>query len=597
MKELEYPFDSDYIIRKRKSLKKALLAEEGASARLKKRIAVLGGSTTANVVQVLDLFLLNYGIEGTFYESEYNQYYEDAVFGNSKLNSFRPDVIYIHTCIHNIMSFPTLAEKSAEEKLMAEFSRFRTVWEKLEERFGCTIIQNNFELPDWRLLGNKDASDPAGRVSFVNRLNLLFAEYAGTHSHFFLNDVNYLSAYLGLTRWCDPFYWNMYKYCPSVPLIPELSFSVANIIKSLYGKNKKALVLDLDNTLWGGVVGDDGPENLEIGTETAKGETFHAFQEYLKMQKDLGIILNIDSKNDYENAIAGLQTDGSVLHPEDFILIKANWQPKDQNLLEIAGELNLGADSFVFVDDNPAERHIVSAQIPGIAVPEIGEPEQYIRVLDRSGFFETTTVSADDAGRSEMYKANAERSKLKASFADYQDYLKSLNMCAEIAPFSGEYIPRIAQLTNKSNQFNLTTLRCSVPEIEEMAAGENWVTLYGKLKDRFGDNGVVAVQAAEILSDPDDPGKKEAHIRLNLMSCRVLKRDMEYAMLDVLAENARKKGAETLVGYYYPTKKNGMVAELYTDLGFTKEGDRWKLQLASYEPQCRVIEIREKSET
>lgn len=593
MKELEYPFDPDEIIRKRKSLRRELLAEEGASARLKKNIAVLGGSTTANVVQVLDLFLLHHGIEGKFYESEYDKYYEDAMFGNPELDSFQPDVIYIHTGIHNIKAFPKPSDNAAQvqTKLDAEFGRFQAMWKKLEETHGCAVIQNNFEYPDWRLYGNSDATELTGRVHFVSRLNSLFADYAREHTNFYIHDVNYLSAYTGLTAWCDPFYWNMYKYCPAVPLIPELCHSVANMIKSLYGKNKKALVLDLDNTLWGGIVGDDGVENLKIGPETAGGETFSDFQEYLKAQKDLGILLNIDSKNDHENAIAGLKAKGSVLSPEDFICIKANWQPKDRNLEEIASELNLGADSFVFVDDNPAERHMVASQIPGIAVPEIDGPENYIRILDHSGFFEVTNLSADDAARNEMYKANAERSKLQATFADYEDYLKSLSMTAEIGPFCEAYIPRIAQLTNKSNQFNLTTLRCSVSDIEEMAAADNWITLYGKLEDRFGDNGVVAVQAAEIRPQVMETLGKEAHIRLNLMSCRVLKRDMEFAMLDVLVKKAAEKGVTTLIGHYIPTKKNGMVAELYTDLGFTKEGDVWKLDIASYKPQCKVMKI------
>ncbi|MBR2696497.1 MAG: HAD-IIIC family phosphatase [Parasporobacterium sp.] len=588
MRVLEYPFDADEIIRKKKSLRRALMEEEGASARLKKKIAVLGGSTTANVVQVLDLFLLNNGIEADFYQSEYNKYYEDAMFGNLELDSFGPDLIYLHTGIHNIQSFPDPSDSAeqVQEKLEEVFGRFYSMWKKLEEVHGCTIIQNNFEYPDWRLFGNKDAVETAGRVRFVRELNRRFSEYARENKNFYIHDVNYLSGYLGLTKWCDPFYWNMYKYCPAVPLIPELAYSVACIIKSLYGKNKKALVLDLDNTLWGGIVGDDGPENLQIGSESARGETFLGFQEYLKAQKALGVLLNIDSKNEYENAIAGLGAKGSALTPDDFICIKANWDPKDRNIAEIARELNLGADSFVFVDDNPAERHIVSEQIAGIAVPEIGEPENYIRVLDRSGFFEVTNFSADDASRNEMYKANAERSKLQASFADYSEYLKSLEMYAEIAPFCKEYIPRISQLTNKSNQFNLTTLRCSVPDIEEMAASENWITLYGKLEDRFGDNGVVAVEAAEILG-------KEAYIRLNLMSCRVLKRDMEFAMLDVLVRMAKEKGVKTLIGEYLPTKKNGMVKDLYTDLGFTKDGELWKLDVETYEPRCSVIRINE----
>ena len=591
MKELEYPFDGDYILKKKKSIRRALL--EDGTQRIRKNIAILGGSTTANVAQILDLFLLNNGIEASFYESEYNKYYEDALFGNSEFDAFDADVIYLHTGIHNIMAFPKMQdnEETVNAKLNVEFERFRAVWEKCFEKKGCTIIQNNFEYPTWRLLGNKDVSDIHGRVRFIARLNQMFADYAKETENFYIHDVNYLSARCGIEAWCDPFYWNMYKYCPAVPLISELCYSVAAIIKSVYGKNKKALVLDLDNTLWGGIVGDDGPENLEIGQESAQGETFYEFQEYLKAQKDLGILLNVDSKNEYENAIAGLRVKGSALSPDDFILIKANWEPKDRNLLAIAKELNLGEDSLVFVDDNPAERMIVAGQVPGVAVPEMGSPETYIRTLDHSAFFEATNISADDASRNEMYKANIQREQLQASFADYEDYLKSLEMTAEIKPFAGEVIPRISQLTNKSNQFNLTTLRCSVADIEEMANDENWITLYGKLVDKFGDNGVVSVLAAEIRPEAVNHLGKEAHIRLNLMSCRVLKRDMEFAMLDELVRNAKEKGVTTLVGHYLPTKKNGMVAELYTDLGFQKENDVWILDVPSYQDQCKVIKI------
>lgn len=593
MKELEYPFDNDLIIKKKKSLRRALMEEDGAGTRLKKNIAVLGGSTTANVVQVLDLFLLNYGIEAKFYESEYNKYYEDAMFGNPELDSFDPDVVYIHTSIHNIMTFPKPSESREQinSKMNAEFCRFKAIWEKLSEKWDCVIIQNNFELPDLRLYGNADSTDIHGKVNFINGLNSMFASYIADRKNIFLNDVNYLSAYLGLAKWSDPFYWNMYKYCPAVPLIPELSFSVANIIKSIYGKNKKALVLDLDNTLWGGVVGDDGPENLKIGPESAEAETFLDFQTYIKSQKDIGVLLNIASKNEPENALKGLDETDGALKSSDFINIKANWLPKDANIKEIASEINLGADSFVFVDDNPAERHIVSSQIPGIAVPEIEDPLMFARILDRSAFFEVTDISEDDRARNEMYKANAERSRLQSEFADYEDYLKSLEMRAEIKPFSAEHIPRIAQLTNKSNQFNLTTLRCSVADIEDMAASDEWITIYGRLEDRFGDNGVVAVEAAHISPPSADTMGKEAHIRLNLMSCRVLKRDMEFAMLDELVRQAADKQVTTIIGHYIPTAKNGMVRELYTDLGFTQEGDVWKLDVPAYKPQCKVIEI------
>ena len=223
----------------------------------------------------------------------------------------------------------------------------------------------------------------------------------------------------------------MYKYAVSLDAIPTLAFNVANIIKSIYGKNKKALALDLDNTLWGGVVGDDGVEGLQIGHETSTGQIYEEFQQYLKLIQSTGVILNIASKNEEENARAGLNHPGMILKASDFISVKANWNPKSENLLTMAQELSLGVDSFVFVDDNPAEREIIRQQVKGVGVPELGKAEGYIRAIDHSGYFEMTSFSSDDSKRNEMYKENAARAKLQSSYADYSDYLKFLEMVAE----------------------------------------------------------------------------------------------------------------------------------------------------------------------
>ena len=593
MRELEYPFDNEWILKKAKSIKKTLLSD--GTDRIKKKIAVLGGSTTHDVIKILELFLLHYGIEPSFYESEYGQYWQDAMFDNPELVEFAPDLIYIHTTNRNIAEYPAVGDsrEKTEQLLKDTYEHFRVMWEKLKETYGCVIIQNNFEFPYYRLLGNMDAVNSNGRVAFVNRLNALFAEYAAANESFYLQDIQYLSACYGLDKWGDSFYWHMYKYALCVPAIPTLSYNLANIIKSVYGKNKKAYVLDLDNTLWGGVVGDDGPENIEIGQETSMGQVYAEFQSYLKEQKQIGIMLNVSSKNEEENALAGLSRPDSVLRPDDFMIIKANWEPKSKSVAEIASELNIGTDSLVFVDDNPAEREIIRQNLPGVAVPEMDKPEEYLKTLDRSGFFEVTGLSEDDTKRNEMYKANQERKKLQDNFADYGEYLKSLDMKAEIGAFVPLYMARIAQLTNKSNQFNLTTKRLSQADIEHMAEDSSYITLYGKLADKFGDNGVVSVVIGKIKEDA-------LHIELWLMSCRVLKRDMEFAMMDRLTEECKKRGITHIYGYYYPTAKNKMVENFYGLQGFTlknrdDEGNaEWEYEIpASYENKNRYIEITE----
>ena len=594
MKELEYPFDPEWILKKKKALKRELL-QNTQQTFLEKKIAILGGSTTRDIRDILELFLLNYGIRPCFYESEYNQYYADGMFPNPALEEFHPDILYIHTSNRNIEQYPSLEDDRTlvTQKLQAEYERFQALWEHLHAVYGCPVIQNNFEPPLYRLLGNRDASDHRGRWNYIQRLNQMFYEYADTHQDFYIHDICYEAADYGLERWSDPFYWNMYKYAMCVPAIPYTAFQLARIIKSIFGRNKKVLNLDLDNTLWGGVIGDDGPEKIESGQETSLGQTYAEFQDYLKQHKKLGVLLSVNSKNNEETALSGLERADSVLKREDFVVFRANWEPKSHNLYATAEELKLLPESFVFVDDNPAEREIVRQEVPGAAVPEITKVEEYIRVLDRSGFFEVTNFSEDDLKRNEMYLANEQRNRMQKNFSDYGDYLRSLEMKAQIGAFDPAYFSRIAQLTNKSNQFNLTTHRYSQSEIEQIAADPQYLTLCGRLEDKFGDNGVVSIVI----------GRKEKdvlQIELWLMSCRVLKRDMEYAMMDTLVKQCRDCGIRQIYGYFYPTAKNAMVKDFYALQGFEKleedvDGNaKWSFRIPEqYTLKNQVITVME----
>ena len=589
MKELEYPFDSSWILKNRKKIRRALL--ENQQRRIKKRIAILGGSTTNDVTAMLELFLLNNGIEPEFYQSEYNRYWQDAVFGNPELNEFKPELIYIHTTSRNITEYTfdmKLSEADVSSALERQYEHFTHMWQSIEKSFGCPVIQNNFEMPLYRIMGNGDASDFHGRVNFISSLNTKFYEYAQSHRDFYINDINYISACFGLEKWLEPSYWYMYKYAMNLEAIPELAFNIANIIKSVFGKNKKLLALDLDNTLWGGVIGDDGLEGIEIGKENAEAESYDEFQRYVKEHKKLGVILAVCSKNDYENAVMGLEHPESVLSPDDFISIMANWESKDRNIAAIAEEMSILPESIVFADDNPAERHIVSEQL-GVAAPELTSPESYIRTLDRNGYFEVTSFSEDDLKRNDMYRENIQRERQRQSFENYEDYLLSLDMHAVIEDFRPVFLQRITQLTNKSNQFNLTTKRYTISEMETLSEDNRYIRLYGRLKDRFGDNGIVSVVIGEKRKDT-------LHIELWLMSCRVLKRDMELAMLDSLVKRCREEGIRYIRGYYFKTQKNAMVKELYGDFGFIKTEDngsdtQWLLDTEDYENKNKVIKM------
>ncbi len=583
-----YPFNAHTLLRKKKTIRRDLLTQTDLDD---KRIAILGGSTTAEVKDMLELFLLHTGIRPVFYESEYNRYFEDVMFPESGLKDFRPEIIYIHTTNLNIRRFPALNESSEAigDLLAGEMNRFACLWERIEQDYGCPVIQNNFELPHYSLLGNLDAYDIHGRSRFIGMLNLRFSEEAGKRKSLHLNDINYLAAWFGLERWHDRLFWYSYKYAMNYEAIPLLADSVASIIRGICGKAKKCLVLDLDNTLWGGVIGDDGMQGIRIGKETPEAEAYTEFQRYVRELKERGVLLAVCSKNDETNAREGFAHPDSILSADDFAAFIANWNPKHENIRNIAYTLNIGIDSLVFADDNPVEREIVRAQLAEVTVPELGSDiAKYIDILDKTGLFETVSLSADDLQRNMFYVANTERAKQQEQFASYDEFLRSLKMVAEIAAFSPIYLDRITQLTNKTNQFNLTTRRYTLSEIQAMADDDRYITLYGRLRDKFGDNGLVSVIAGI-------KKENELHIDLWLMSCRVLKRGMETAMLDALATRARECRLKGIVGYYFPTAKNGMVKNLFQEMGFRKLSENsWHLDISeNYTSKNRFIETNQ----
>lgn len=590
-KLLTYPYNNELLLRKQKSLRRIL--SDRSEILTEKRIAILGGSTTETIKNLLEIFLLHAGIRPMFYESEYNKYYEDAVFDNPGLDAFRPEIVIVFTSVVNIINMSTVEdeEEPVQKKLETEMQRFRQIWESLESKYHAVIIQNNMDLPYEAPLGSLEATAPFGTHRFVEALNERFADYAQSHENFYIHDLHGLSARIGLDRWHQRSQYYAYKFAMNYDVMPDVALGLAKIIRGILGKNKKCLVLDLDNTLWGGVIGDDGVNGIEIGHETPLAEAYTAFQEYVLKLKKRGVILSVCSKNEDDIARSGFEHPDSVLHVDDFVSFRANWEPKNLNLAAIAQEINIGTDSLVFIDDNPAERQLIRDTMPEVAVPEIDSTDvfSFIRAIEGVGYFEPVAISEDDKKRNETYKENKERQALEKSAANYDEFLASLSMEAEIDAFRPVYFDRIAQLTNKTNQFNLTTRRYTRAEIEQMATDEKYITLYGRLTDRFGDNGLISVVIGEKRED-------EIHILLWLMSCRVLKRGMEHAMLDVLAEKASQEGCRKLIGYYCPTKKNKMVADMYREFGFSlreknDEDTVWEMDLAGYEKKGKNIAI------
>lgn len=592
MSSLIYPFDNSFILQKKKSLKKELLLKENL---IEKRVAILSGSTVGEVQNILELFLLNFGIKPIFYQGSYARFYENLVFDDGSLKNFKPDFIYIHTTSRNLESLPVPQDDmdSAAAKLENEFARFKACYDAALN-FGAVVISNNFEKPFYRMFGNKDAVLPQGIVNYTTKLNLKISEYALSNDNFYINDIDYLSSLIGLDNWFNLENWYLYKYALSVDKIPDLAFSIAKIIKSALGKNKKSVVLDLDNTLWGGIIGDDGADGIMIGNEAPAGMAYTEFQAYLKKLSSLGIMLNVCSKNELSTAQKGFtERKESPLSLEDFICFKANWEPKHINIANIATEINIGEDSLVFIDDNPAEREIVTQSLPTVSVPDVKCPEDYIKAIDRAGFFEITTLTKDDANRNEMYKQNVLRAAAESSFGNYTDYLLSLTMSGEIGGFSASHSERITQLINKTNQFNFTTRRYSQGEIDEIITDrKGYISIYANLVDKFGDNGITTCLIAKRESDT-------VNIDLWVMSCRVFKRHLEYAMFDYLVKECIKRNISTITASFIESPKNIIVKDFYESIGFTvvsetKQEKKYIFSIpADYKIKNEVIEMTE----
>jgi FkbH-like protein len=591
-KKLVYPFDNIEILRKYKSIKKDLIDNDSL---IEKRIFVASGATTDEIIKILEIFLLFVGIKPLFYQGDYGVFYEDLAFENKTLQEFQPDMIFIHTSTQNLKYIPEITDTvdQVNAKLQLELDRFINIWSFVATEYNCSIIQNNFELPSSRPLGNLECSKHCGTINFINMLNQEFANQARNNTNFFINDINYLSAYHGLEQWFSYSDWHRSKHSVSLKCVPFLAHNISNIVSAICGKSKKALVLDLDNTLWGGVIGDDGVSGIKIGDSSATSEAFLEFQKYIKKLYNRGVILTIASKNDVSNAIAGLNHPEAILTQSEFTSIKANWSNKADNIEEIVQELNVFDDAVVFIDDNPVERESVRQFLPEVTVLEMTDDiSDYINILDKSGCFEMIDISKDDLKRNSTYMANKKRVQFEKKAKNYTDFLLSLNMKAEIKESQGQYLNRIAQLINKTNQFNLTTKRYSLSEIETFMKSKEKIVIYGKLEDKFGDNGIISVMICNILAS-------EMRIDLWVMSCRVFKRNMEYAMFDELVKIAKKYSIKTIKGVFIPSSKNQNTSSLYETLGFkslesspnSDASQHFEVKLNNLDFKNKVIEV------
>jgi len=550
------------------------------------RLAVLSSSTADHLLPGLRVAGLRRAMFVTTLLGDYGQYLQELGDKESKLFAFDPTVILFAFHAEHLLGNPDPALSTADAELLISdaLNRVTNAWRLARVCFKGQIIQQTV-LPTMNMLmgANEHRLSGAG-VTLVERLNLRLREAADVEGVTLLA-IDRTMTQDGLATWHDPSLWHRAKQEISPVATPAYGDLVARLIAAQLGRSYKCLVLDLDNTLWGGVIGDDGLEGIKLGQGSALGEAYVSFQSYARDLARRGIILAVCSKNDEENARSPFEKHPEmVLKNQDIACFIANWSDKAGNLRAIAEQLNIGIDALVFADDNPFERNIVRRELPMVAVPELpDDPALYAKCLSDGGYFEALQITKDDFERTGQYRANAQREQLRTSHTDLAGYLRSLQMELRWAPFDKVGLQRIVQLINKTNQFNLTTRRYTEQDVLSVMNDPKALTLQLRLIDCFGDNGIIGI----IIGKPDGD---IIHLDIWLMSCRVLGRQVEEASMNLVIEEAKRLGARNLLGEYLPTKKNGMVKEHYRKLKFTQTNElddgssAWHLSVAEYEP-------------
>jgi len=556
------------------------------------RLAALGSSTVDHLLPGIRIGALRRNIWVSTYTANYGQYLQELLDPGSPLHPFKPDAVLFALDAQHLFGAqtPVPGPASAGDILDEACAKLRMLWQTARNRFGCQVIQQTVVPLTPTLLGQNEQRLAHSQRQLTFRLNERLRSLADAESA----DLLALDERImidGLSAWHDPSLWLKAKQEISPSAGPFYGDLAGRLLAARQGRSAKCLVLDLDNTLWGGVIGDDGLEGIKLGQGSPMGEAFLAMQRYALGLSRRGIILAVCSKNDEANALLPFERHPEmILKRSDIACFIANWNDKAANIRAIAQRLNIGLDALVFADDNPFERNIVRRELPMVSVPELPEdPTCFPEVISAAGYFEALHLTQEDLERTQQYQANLQREELKASATDMEGYLRSLEMELLWSPFDRIGLQRIVQLINKTNQFNLTTKRYTEPEVLKVMENPRAFTLQLRLIDRFGDNGIIGIIIAELAAAGG------CLIDTWLMSCRVLGRGVEESTLGLIGEEAKRLGAEELIGEFRPTAKNGMVADHYAKMGFTQVGEipdggtRWKLALKHFAPLRTTI--------
>jgi len=529
------------------------------------RIAILGSFTTQPIVTAARCALLVDGVLADIYEAPFGAYSQEILSPDSGLYAFHPDAVVIAAGYPAISNRPhvSMPVDAVAETLDRELNYWRSLWGILAARLGKPVLQHLFEVPEEEFLGIAERRSEWSASRFVDALNARLIEAAPAIVRWI--DVDRLAARVGRHNWHEPRLYHHGKLGFSLRFVPDYSLLFAAAWRAATGKTKKALVVDLDNTLWGGVIGDDGMEGIRLGPGSAEGEAYAAFCEYLKALTQRGVILAACSKNDHATAAEVFEKHPHMpLRLDDFAAFQCNWDDKASNLRLIATQLNIDVSAFVFVDDNPAECELVRQVLPTVHVIQLNDdPASFVRRLDREHLFDSQGFSAEDLKRAESYQARAKLAALQATATDLDTYLSSMAMHGEVWVARQEDLSRLAQMEAKTNQFNLTTRRWTSEQISRFMAAADHDVLCFQLADRFADHGLVGSMIVSYQGT-------EARILSWLLSCRVFSRTGEEFMLSKLVERARERQAHRIVGEYIAAGKNKVVSRLFSRLGFVE---------------------------
>jgi len=525
------------------------------------RIAIIGNAIFDFEIPVLRVIAFAHKIDLVVLKGAYNQFAQETLDSTSELYSFKPEAVIVALNSH-YLAFPELPP-DPDSLVSRTLDDIAQIWDGLANRLHCHVFQHNFVVPEVSPYGSLSGGQPGGTAHTIRRLNMTLLERAARRHDVTVLDIDQIASLMGKQDWNDERMWLAAKQYPASNAIGPLATHYVAAIRALVGLAAKCVVLDLDNTLWGGVIGEDKLEGIRLGG-SPEGDAFVRFQRYLQGLRARGILLAVCSKNDESDARAPfLHHPETVLGLEDFSAFVANWKPKAENIRVIAERLSIGIDSLVFIDDNPAEREAVRRALPDIHVPEMpGDPALFVEALHRTFLFETLSLTSEDTIRHAGYKADRDRDALKESVDSLEEYLSSLQMQIYIHAFDKANLPRIAQLINKTNQFNLTTWRMTAEQLLAYTETPGNYTQFLRLRDRFGESGITGILMAS-------PEGRELRIDQWLLSCRILGRRIEEAMLASVWNYARSNGFAALLGVYAPTARNTLVAGLYERLGFT----------------------------